>query len=268
MVQSALIIAVVYWLLYILDPLILSWQCLNRPIVVAPIIGLVLGDFNTGIVMGASLESIFMGISAIGGSIPADAFTSSIIAVAFTILGGGNIETGLALALPIGTLMASFNALFTPIWGSLAPYWEKLAQKNIKQFTLQNFIFGCLIMPLPGVIVMFISIAYGVDGLNSVMASLPAWVMTGFGAASSMMIGVGFAILASMIWSKELGCFFFIGYVLVAYLKLASLPIAIIGAAIAITMFLSDKKFIDFKNENSKKQLSSDGPANGEEDFF
>lgn len=97
MVSAALQICLAYYIIAILDPYIMSWQCLNRPIVVAPLAGLILGDFKTGIIMGASLESIFMGISAIGGSIPADATTSSIIAVAYTILTGADIEAGLAI---------------------------------------------------------------------------------------------------------------------------------------------------------------------------
>ena len=139
MVSSALQICLVYYIVSLLDPYILSWQCINRPIVVAPLAGLVLGDFHTGIVMGAALESIFMGISAIGGSIPADATTASIIAVAYTILTGSTAEAGLAIALPIGTVMASIANMFTPLWASLAAYWEKLAAEcNPKKFMIQT----------------------------------------------------------------------------------------------------------------------------------
>ena len=68
-----------------------------------------------------------MGISAIGGSIPSDACASSIIAVAYTILTGADVETGLALAMPIGTLMGSANEMWKPVLAALAPYWEKMA---------------------------------------------------------------------------------------------------------------------------------------------
>ena len=37
---------------------------LSRPIVVAPLTGLLLGDVQTGLLVGASLESIFMGLLA------------------------------------------------------------------------------------------------------------------------------------------------------------------------------------------------------------
>ena len=79
-----------------------------------------------------------------------------------------------------------------------------------------------------------------------------------------MMLAVGFAILTSMIWNNEVGVFFFVGYVLVKYLGMATLPIAIIGIAVAITMFFAEKRSIDLKNslQNTKSV------ANDEEDFF
>ena len=235
------------------------------PIVVAPLAGLVLGDFHTGIVMGAALESIFMGISAIGGSIPADATTASIIAVAYTILTGSTAEAGLAIALPIGTVMASIANMFTPLWASLAAYCEKLAAEcNPKKFMIQTMAVN-MITPLIKTVILFFAVAYGVEGLQSFLVSLPAWVMTGLGASTSMMLAVGFAILTSMIWNKEVGCFFFFGYVLVAYLGMGTLPIAIIGGVIAITMFFSEKRVIDLKNSLA---ANPNTVSNDEEDFF
>lgn len=264
MVHAAIQICIAYYIISLLDPYLLSWQCLNRPIVVAPIVGLILGDFHTGIIMGAALESVFMGISAIGGSIPADATTASVLAVAYTVLTGSDIKAGLALALPIGAVMASFASMFTPLWASLAGYWEKLAvESSPKKFFWQVMGVNAL-MPLVNTVVLFIAVAFGVEGLNAALAALPRWVMAGLGAASGMMLAVGFAILTSMIWSKEIGCFFFLGYVLVKYLNLGTLPIAIIGAVIAITLFFAEKRTIDLKNSLVVKQANNDS----EEDFF
>lgn len=265
-VTAAILGTIVYWIIYCLDPYLLSWQCLNRPIIVAPIVGLVLGDLQTGIIMGASLESIFMGISAIGGSIPSDGLSASVIAVSYTILTGSSAEAGLAIALPIGTAMSSLNNMFMPIWSSLAPYWEKLAVSGRnKSFVLQNILFSTLIVPLPGVIALFLGLAYGVEGLNGLLGALPPFVMTGLGAASSMMVAVGFAILTSMIWSGKVGVFFFIGYILSKKLGLDSLSIAVIGTAIAITIFFSDKKIIDMKNTLVAAAATKNKE---EEDFF
>lgn len=264
MSSVALQVCLAYYIVTWLETNILSWQCLTRPIVVAPLAGLVMGDFGTGIVMGAALESIFMGISAIGGSIPADPTTSSIIAVAYTILTGASIEEGLAIAMPIGTVMSSLSGLLTPLWAGLAAYWEKLAMEcNPKKFFVTNILVS-LISPLINCVILFFAISVGVEGLNALLASLPVWVMTGLGAASGMMLAVGFAILTSMIWSGEVAVFFFVGYVLVKFAGLGTVPIAIIGAAIAITMFFSEKKLADLK-----ASLATSGTAaNDEEDFF
>lgn len=269
MVGSALQICLAYYIIAILDPGIMSWQCLNRPIVVAPLAGLILGDFHTGIVMGASLESIFMGISAIGGSIPADATTSSIIAVAFTILTGASAEEGLAIALPIGTVMASIASMFTPLWASMSAYWERLAVEcKPNKFLAQNLAFACLSTPVVNTVILFLAISFGVEGLNAFLASLPAWVMAGLGASASMMTAVGFAILTSMIWNNEVGVFFFVGYVMVAYMNMNTLAIAILGIAIAVVMFFNEKRIIDLKNSAVVNSTATATLANDEEDFF
>ena len=258
MVSQALTISIAYVLLTVIDPYILSWQCLNRPIVAGPLVGLLLGDVKTGIILGASLESIFMGISAIGGSIPSDPTAATFITVAFAILMGDDTEAGLALAMPIGTLMISFSSIFTPLWGSLAPYWEKIAAEAKPKKLLGQSVVITILQISVSAIVMFFAIAYGTEGLSSLMNVLPAWVMTGLGAASSMMIGVGIAILTSMIWDGKVGVFFFLGYVLAKALSLSTLMIAVIGITIAVTIFFQNKEVIDLKNSLGKKSQSSD----------
>ena len=267
MASEALRICIAYLIVVILDTFVLGWQCISRPIVVGPIAGLILGDFKTGIILGASLESIFMGISAIGGSVPSDWTSATFITVAFTILSGQNTEAGLALAIPIGTVMQSISGLMMTFWSSLAPYWEKLAVSGkMKQFIGQSF-FVSFLMQSVSAVVMFFAVAYGTGGLDALLGALPAWVMTGLGAASGMMIGIGVAILTSMIWSGSVGVFFFLGYVMVKFLSLSTLPIAIIGIVIAVTIFLQDKDVIDLKNSIQEK-LGKGSKSSDEKGFF
>lgn len=46
---------------------------LNRPIILGPLVGLILGDLTTGIIIGGTLEVFFLGQMAIGSYIPPDA---------------------------------------------------------------------------------------------------------------------------------------------------------------------------------------------------
>ena len=52
--------------LSILDGRILGQNLLNTPIVEATLVGLICGDVQTGLVMGATLQLIFMGFVGIG----------------------------------------------------------------------------------------------------------------------------------------------------------------------------------------------------------
>lgn len=270
-ITAAIACALVYWIIQVLDPYTLSWQCLNRPIVVGPIIGLVLGDLHTGITMGASLEAIFMGISAVGGSIPSDTLSGTIISVSYAILVGGQgaTETGLALALSIGTVMASFNNMLMAVWSAMAAFWEKIAAEcKPRKFMFLSILFN-IIAALPGAIIIFFGVAFGIDGLNAALSALPAWVMTGLAAAGTMMTAVGFGILLSMIWSADIAVFYFVGFILAKSLQLSSLGIAVIGAAIALTIFFIEKNIVDAKKGMVKAEAAAEvKPANSEEDFF
>ena len=267
MVAAAAKVVFIYWAIMTVDYLT-AWQTFTRPIVVAPLTGLILGDLKTGILMGASLESIFMGISAIGGVVPADATMSSLISVAFTILTGASAEEGLAIAMPIGTVASSLGTLTTPVFASLAPYWEKLAtESSDKKFMTISLLFHIFVTQLVSFVVVFVAIAYGVEGLATLLDKLPAWVSSGLAASSRMLLGIGFAITTSMIWSKETGIYFFVGYVLASYAGLGTLPIAILGLALAFTIFMNDKKSIELKKELSDASVSG-GLTNNEEDFF
>ena len=73
MIVQGLLVALVF---YVISLLSLSWcanPMLDRPIVLGPLVGLVLGDLQQGILLGASIELIFLGVASIGPSMPANA---------------------------------------------------------------------------------------------------------------------------------------------------------------------------------------------------
>ena len=55
----------------------------DRPLVLGPLVGLILGDFTTGIIIGASLELVMMGVVGIGSATPPDTVSGTILATAF-----------------------------------------------------------------------------------------------------------------------------------------------------------------------------------------
>lgn len=265
--KYALIIALTFHFVFSID-YAFGWQTLMRPIVTAPIMGLVLGDLRTGIIMGASLEAIYMGISPIGGSVPADPTAAAVLAVAFVVIGGSDIETALALSLPIGTAASSVNSLTAPVHVFFATYFDKLAAEGKdKAFSLLHFVYNFTIRRGAVSIVIFLAVAFGIDKVNMVLEMLPGFIQTGLAAAGGMLPAVGFGILISMIWSRKLGGYFFLGFVMVAYMKLPTLAIALIGGIIAIIELYRDIDLNDMKKQMESGTAAVAGPAD-EEDFF
>ena len=89
---------------------------------------------------------------------------------------------------------------------------------------------------------------------------MPLWLINGLDVAGGMLTAVGFGILTSMIWSNKFGIFFFVGFALAELMGLSTIGVAIIAVAVAISMFLIDRKIAD-----NKVVATS---TNNEEDLF
>mgnify|MGYP001099665654 CR=1 FL=1 len=69
MIIQELLVGVTVCMLDFLD----VWLCnpmITRPLIVGTAMGIALGDVKTGVQVGASLELVFMGVMAIGGTVP------------------------------------------------------------------------------------------------------------------------------------------------------------------------------------------------------
>lgn len=259
--QTALIIAITYWAIFVIDESF-SWQALVRPIVTGPIVGLILGDLRTGIIMGGSLEAVYMGIVSVGGGAPADAFGSTVICVTFVISGGLSMEAGLALAFPIGTLTARIAQLVLPMHAALIKLFEKYAAAgDSKSYARLQQIYRFAFSRLFHTLTIFFAIWLGADVVTNVFNLLPQFVLDGLKVAGGLLPALGIGILTTMIFNKEQGAFLVLGFVASAYLGLDTMAVALIAGSIAIIIFFTDVK--------SKEHLVGRSISDTEEeDFF
>lgn len=248
MLQSALVVVFVYWLVKLLDN-ITGLQSICRPIIVGPVTGLFLGDITTGVIMGVQLEAIYMGVSNIGGVIASDTITATIISTAFAILSGLDIETGMGLAVVIGTIMNSFNTIDKFVKNFFYQPRLRCVQKgDEKGFKRVVAIQALLFEHEFACILMFLAIYFGTDVVSNAIAGMPAWLINGFSVAANMMTAVGISMIAVGMWGDGMGIFVLVGFILSKYLGLSALVIAAVGVIIAVLMF---------KNELRMKELET-----------
>jgi len=218
-----------------------GYWMISRPVFAGPLIGLILGDIKTGLIVGASVELMYMGVLPIGGSIPPNAQIAGIIGTFFAISAGGKPEVGISLALPIGILAQFLIMLAWNINIFLVHKADKSLQElNIKK-TERIHICGLLVFFITFLIPTFLAVYFGSDYVGALVDKLPDWFMDGLKIASGILPAVGMAMLLKMMDFKKYWAFFLIGFVLAVYLKLNILSIALLGLGISVGLMALQK---------------------------
>ncbi|WP_072929708.1 PTS mannose/fructose/sorbose/N-acetylgalactosamine transporter subunit IIC [Nissabacter archeti] len=215
----------------------LGTSLISRPVVTGLLTGLVLGDVQTGIIMGATLELAFIGSFSVGASIPPDVVTGGILGVAFAITSGAGTETALLLGLPIATLTLVLKniylGLFIPLLNQRADAYA--AQADTRGIERMHLVAGFGMSLMLAAVVTF-SFMVGSDAVKSLLEAIPAFIKHGLSVATGIIPALGFAMLARLLITKQVAPYFFLGFVLMAYLKIPVTGIAILGAIIAVIM--------------------------------
>ena len=68
----------------------------------AVIVGAVLGDMPQAMMIGASLQLIYLGVIAAGGNQPTDPCLAAYVAIPVAMASGLNTNAAVALAVPVG----------------------------------------------------------------------------------------------------------------------------------------------------------------------
>ncbi|MDR1179363.1 MAG: PTS sugar transporter subunit IIC [Spirochaetales bacterium] len=239
MLVQALLVSLVLYTLNTLGVIVGVFHA-NRPIIIAPLVGLVLGDLQTGIILGATFEAAFLGVIAVGGAMPADPAVGAAFGTAIAILSNASPEEALAIAVPVAVFGLSISYL--PVT-TINPIFVAAAQKAAAEGDEKKMLRWTVVMGLVSYLftatAVFLGVYFGVDAVNRLLELLPKVILTGMGAAGSMLPAVGFALLLNMLFSKKIVVFFFVGAVLALYLSLPSIAIAVIAVAIGIYTFFA-----------------------------
>ena len=91
----------------------------HRPLIACTVIGLILGDLKTGVMLGGTLELIALGWMNVGAAQSPDSALASIISAILVIVGHQSIATGIAIALPVaaaGQVLTVFARTITVVF--------------------------------------------------------------------------------------------------------------------------------------------------------
>ncbi len=208
-------------------------QMLRRPLLIAPIVGLIMGNLEAGLYIGATLEVMWMGVGNVGAYSAPDMISGTCIGTALGIASGGT-EVAVALAVPTSLLAQQLLILYRSGIVALNPIVQKWAETgDFKKIFKINFIpmaIAFLIRAVP----TFIAIFFGASVIDTIVAALPANIMTGLSVAGKIIPAVGIGLLMIMMIKKaELWVFLIAGFALAVYLDMSVLAITLVSLPLA-----------------------------------
>lgn len=218
---------------------LLGTSFLQRPIVLGPLVGLVMGDLQAGIIMGATLELAMIGAVSIGAYNPPDLISGTVLGVSLAISSGAGADAALTLGIPIATVMLAVDtALGQPIMLFFIHRCDKHAETgNIKAFNRCMFIAGYG-QSIFGIICIPLAFYFGVDAVAKLLSVIPDFVQTGMDITAALLPALGFAMLAQTMMNKKVAPFFFIGFFLVAYLQISITGVAIFSILMVLMLIM------------------------------
>ena len=84
---------------------------IRKPLLAGTITGLILGDLTQGLIIGGTLELMWLGVNSVGAYTPPDITGGAIIGVTVGIISGGGGAAGVAFAVPAATLILQLIVL-------------------------------------------------------------------------------------------------------------------------------------------------------------
>ena len=209
---------------------------IGRPMIAGTIVGIILGDPKTGMLIGATLNAVYMNSQAVGNVMSSDVTMAGYTATALAMAGGSNTATALALSLPIGIfgalLFTAQNAVCVFVCHQCDGY---AAKGDTKKMWLFGIIVPAIIFNLIRFAITFPVIYYGAQYSAVIEDWMPEALTNAMGAVGGMLPAVGMALLLKVMVTKPTHwAFFLFGFVAYAVLGIGSVPLTIIAIVMAV----------------------------------
>ncbi len=227
----------------------LGWYNLGRPLVAAFIVGLIMGDVPTAMIVGIPLQIMYMGNVTPGGAVAWDlSYATYIGTTAALVFGQGLGATeliGLAVVFAgIGGLVG--QVMWNISYAACLPL-NRLAQRyaaegETKKMYIPNVVLGQAIgfaaRFIPAVLVLSSMTAASAQG--DFASIIPVWVTTGLSVFGGMMAALGMGIILSFLLKEKYHVVIYLaGFILVTYFGLNTMAVAVVAIIAAILYYIA-----------------------------
>ncbi|MGV6987474.1 PTS N-acetylgalactosamine transporter subunit IIC [Testudinibacter sp. P80/BLE/0925] len=210
----------------------------HRPVVLGPIVGLVLGDLQTGILVGGTLELVWMGLAPLAGAQPPNVIIGTVVGATFAITTKTDPTVAVGVAVPFAIAVQMGITFLFSIMSAVMSRCDQMAEDaNLKGIDYVNY-FGLLVLGTFYFFCAFLPVYFGAEHAGKIIEMLPKQVIDGLGVAGGIMPAIGFAVLMKIMMKNVYIPYFILGFVAAAWLQLPILAIAAAATAMAIIDYM------------------------------
>ena len=226
----------------------------HRPLVACTLVGLVLGDLSTGVMVGGALELVALGWMNVGAAMAPDAALASVVSAILVIKGGLPVTESISVAIPV----AVAGQMLTIFVRTIAVFFQHQADQFAKDANFRGIEFchfGAMLLQglrvaIPAALV---AATASVDNVQAILGKIPIEVTEGLRIAGGAIVVVGYAMVINMMSVRALMPFFFLGFVIAVFSGYNLIGLGIIGAVLAIVYIQLSPRF--------NKSAAASGPA-------
>ena len=249
---QAILVAAGYWLTNSAFTPNLGFNFFRWPIMGGTIVGLIMGDLGQGILLGASINLVFLGVISAGGSAPADPSLAGWLGTALAMSAGLGTEQAIAIAAPLGALgLLAFYSRMSVDVGFVRWANEAAERGDIDGVARMNWLPGQIFVFLTTFIPVVILAMVGSTALNALFDAIDPfrggsadwrWVRDWFIIAGAVLPAVGIALNLSLIFNRAVLAYLLIFFTVAALTQTNIIAIAVVALGLAFLHIMMTRR--------------------------
>lgn len=237
-IMRAVLVGLTYWI-----SMGRAWYyfsyAFRKPVVLGVVIGLIYGDVAQGLLVGATIQLMYMGGIEAGGNIPSDQGLAACIAIPAALTNSLDSSAAVALAVPFGVLGVLINNVRRTInsfYNTKADQFVE--QRNYDALSTFSFLLPWLTNGVLYFTPVFLATLFGPAVVQAFINAIPDWVMSGLANAGNVLPALGFALTLVVMGKDKYLPFFVLGFFTYAIAGYSMLTGAVIGLCLALIVSL------------------------------
>lgn len=239
----------------------------HRPLVACSLVGWVLGDITTGVILGGTLEMMALGWMNVGLAMAPDTAIASVISTILVINTHQGVGEGIAIAVALaaaGQALTIFVRTTTVFLIHRADaYAEAGNMRGIEIMHITALCFQALRVMIPTFVVVMMS----VDSVQVMLNGIPSVVTHGLQIGGGIIVVVGYAMVINMMSVKYLMPFFFAGFLMAAFTSFNLVGLGGMGLVGALLYMQLNPKYQPKAAVVAPAGAHSQVPVNDEDDL-